>query len=111
MGNASEAPASTSPEGNVRSRVETTVRKKVAEDKDAGPPGTLKPGDNVVIHDDAPGSGLGAGKVEADVKPLVEAEDFEKKALAERRSLAGNPRTKLANERRIKLYLTPRRAS
>jgi hypothetical protein len=41
-------------------------------------------GENVVIHTDSPGATFWAGKNEADVKALTEAEDFEKKALAER---------------------------
>jgi len=104
-GDLSGAPASPAPEATVQRSVENTARKKAAKDKEEPrAPGSLMAGDNVVIHTDAPGGGFWAGKTEADVKALTEADDFEKKALAERKSLAGSPRTKLATEGRIRRY-------
>jgi hypothetical protein len=105
MGNAAEAPISTAPETTVRRSVENTARKSPAKDKEEPrAPGSLMAGDNVVIHTDAPGGAFWTCKREADVKALTEAEEFEKKALAERKSLAASPRTKLATEGRIRRY-------
>ena len=92
-----ERPAIKAPAKKMKPAPKPIVAAKAA-------PGEMRVGSIVKIGADSEGKGFWMAKAEGDFAAMADAEDFMAKAIAGKKPGAGAPRTKLANDGKIRFY-------